>query len=372
MKQNAFEAHVISPLKDGAIKEKWRTLAANALEPNPFYSPEFVEPYAKHLLSDETCVVVVTSTDRQKALAALPLRKMRSTLLFQTTQALAGQYGPLGTILLSKDGVSSEALQKLIETACDLSPSNTLVIPFHPTHTKSLQLLEKALEDSPFTLNYQAEEERGYQDTTQSGHTTFHAGKNLKARRKKLERLGELHMQTYRQSDAILAHLPDFLDLEERSWKGLEGTALASQSHSRKFVEEFVEALTEANQIRIHTLVLDEMPIASMILLGAESHQFAWKTAFDESYARYSPGRILLWLIAEQNESNPQFRKMDSLASPENQMVNATLPDRMPYVQIAISKGPISTVATSALQQTDALKEHAKQTVKRLLGRKIS
>jgi hypothetical protein len=47
-------------------------------------------------------------------------------------------------------------------------------------------------------------------------------------------------------------------------------------------------------------LRLDGQPIAAQVLLYAGDMAYTWKTAFDEAYARYSPGALLVDKLTEQ------------------------------------------------------------------------
>jgi hypothetical protein len=95
----------------------WRELAAQAIEPNPFFEPECVLPAARHLGEPDVGVLVVAGGDREW-LACMPviahLRRWHTRL--PVFAAWRNLYGCLGTPLVARSVVEI-ATERLLEQA---------------------------------------------------------------------------------------------------------------------------------------------------------------------------------------------------------------------------------------------------------------
>ena len=72
---------------------------------------------------------------------------------------------------------------------------------------------------------------------------------------------------------------------------------------------------------------------------------FAFKTAYDERFARYSPGALLELDSLAQLEALPAARWMDSCASPDNSLINRISNGRRAIQTVIIATGPMGRLA---------------------------
>ena len=91
-----------------------------------------------------------------------------------------------------------------------------------------------------------------------------------------------------------------FLGLEAASWKGKEGTALLSNPSDVNFARRFLTNLAAERKASVALLRVDGRPIAAQVLLYEGDMAYTWKTAYDEAYAKYSPGALLVDKITEE------------------------------------------------------------------------
>jgi CelD/BcsL family acetyltransferase involved in cellulose biosynthesis len=82
--------------------------------------------------------------------------------------------------------------------------------------------------------------------------------------------------------------------LESAGWKGQEGTALALGNAQLNFYLELLMGLATGNRAEVHELWLDDKLAASRLVAQGPNMAVMLKTTYDESLARYAPGRILL------------------------------------------------------------------------------
>ena len=99
---------------------------------------------------------------------------------------------------------------------------------------------------------------------------------------------------------AIAAAFEVFLAMEAAGWKGRQQTALLSKPSEASFARQFLKNLAAERKASVALLRLDGQPIAAQVLLYAGGMAYTWKTAFDEAYAKYSPGALLVDKLTEQ------------------------------------------------------------------------
>lgn len=134
----------------------------------------------------------------------------------------------------------------------------------------------------------------------------------------------------------------DFLRLEASGWKGQEGSAFASNEVDREF---FVTIATEAfhrGRLMMLALRFNGRPIAFKCSFFAGPGSFAFRIAFDEEYARFSPGALLELENIRQLNARPGIRWMDSCADPDNPMKNWLWLDRrtIPTMLVGTGRSP--------------------------------
>ncbi len=134
-------------------------------------------------------------------------------------------------------------------------------------------------------------------DAAQDGESHLKASmgsayKKRMAQERALHRAGCVEIVSLRKADAVAA-FADFLVLEQAGWKGKAGTALADLAHEAAYMRGNVEAYAAADRMSVDVIRLDGAPVAMGLIIEAGSGSTFWKTAFDEGFARFSPGVLL-------------------------------------------------------------------------------
>ncbi|HKR18508.1 MAG TPA: GNAT family N-acetyltransferase [Stellaceae bacterium] len=309
----------------------WEALSAAALEPNTFYEPWMLLPALRHLRGDTDLLFLFVYAqaadasnqppvlcgffplERQNHYKNMPVSALRlwkhlhcflcnPLVRAETAQACfqavfdwaAGD--PRGSILIEFGGVSGDG------------PLWTALVEFleehrHPTLT---------LECSTRAMLRPRADAKSYLDDALSTKKR----RTLRQQENALGRQGTLEYAMLPGDGDIAAWTEHFLRLEASGWKGREGTALSCNPTQKQF---FVETLHEAfhrGRLMALTLSLNGKPIAQLCNFLCRNGSFAFKVAFDEAYARYSPGVLLeLENIAEVHRHG-WIRWMDSCSSP--------------------------------------------------------
>lgn len=137
-----------------------------------------------------------------------------------------------------------------------------------------------------------------------------------------LAKLGTVTYEVARQPRDIRMRMEEFLLLEASGWKGRKRTAMLSDRLRAAFAREAVNNLAEIDAARIHTIDLDGRAIASMIVLIMNGEAYTWKTAFNEDFARYSPGKLLVAQLTDWHLDDANIVRTDSCATADHPIMS--------------------------------------------------
>jgi len=137
-----------------------------------------------------------------------------------------------------------------------------------------------------------------------------------------LAETGTLSYNIARQPEEIRVRMEEFLSLEASGWKGRKRSAMVIDRYRAAFAREAITNLAEADGVRIHTLDLDGRAIASMVVFIQSGEAYTWKTAYDERYARFSPGKLLLVELTEWHLDDANIMRTDSCAVPDHPIMS--------------------------------------------------
>ncbi|MGH9415504.1 MAG: GNAT family N-acetyltransferase [Terriglobales bacterium] len=125
---------------------------------------------------------------------------------------------------------------------------------------------------------------------------------NFRRRQKRLLAQGELTLTVHGAVDELDSVLADCFGLEQRGWKGSEGTAVASRPALLRFYRQLAFRMAARRQLRLYCLRLNGRVIAfEYCVCNAVARQlFSLKIAYDEQFRTASPGIVLRWLLLRQ------------------------------------------------------------------------
>jgi CelD/BcsL family acetyltransferase involved in cellulose biosynthesis len=195
-------------------------------------------------------------------------------------------------------------------------------------------------------------------------------GKAAKEFRRQARRLADQGALAYRVShtpEAVAADLDDFLVLESTGWKGRRGTALTQSPGLRSFVQTMIAGMAANGRCAVHRLDLDGHAIAMGIVLRHGTTASFWKTAFDESRARFSPGVRLTEALSRHQAAEAGLDRTDSCAVQDHPMIDRLWPDRLTVVDVLI--GPEAGSSRLAAYATaERARRAVRQQIKALAG----
>ncbi|HKX88833.1 MAG TPA: GNAT family N-acetyltransferase, partial [Sphingopyxis sp.] len=155
----------------------------------------------------------------------------------------------------------------------------------------------------------------------------------------------------------VLKHLPT-----DAIWKGRAGSALASHGDTEAWFRAVLAAAADAGRLDMRALDLDGRPLAMLVNFLCPPGGFSFKTAFDEDYARFSPG-VLLQQANLDLLDDRRIAWVDSCAAPGHPMIDSVWRERRRLVWVnAPLSGTADRLRYAALTRAESLWRRWKRT----------
>ncbi len=316
----------------GSLVSEWVRLAARPAGDNVFFHPDFAIPAMRHLGSSAVSIASVTVAGTLVGIA--PFTRTRLGWIAPAVRLWSHPYGPLGLPLIASDSVD-DAIATLVEGLAPHDAGTSLIVPDLPLDGPVADALSRLAETAGRPTVVLGGHVRAVLDRPAGGAVDLRSG--LPTRRRKeyarqMRRLGELGrvtIETAVEPEHVRSRFEEFVVIEAAGWKGRGGTALASESAIAEFARAAVSNRADAGAARIHSIRIDDRPIAVLVSLLSGTTAFTWKIAYDETYARFSPGVQLMMEAAKSLLSDPSVARIDSCAAADHPMVDRVWPGRM-------------------------------------------
>jgi hypothetical protein len=355
---------VRDPASLAAFVPAWEELASAALEPNVFYEHWMLLPALQAFAAGEDIVfVLVLIHDGDEAPAKLgamfPLRRLRKYKALRVTAFRLWRHVHcyLATPLIRADA-ARECLAEFFRwlRTCEESPglvefsrirgdgcfhralidaSNELGLLSSVTECYTRGLLRKDDHATPSEPRPEAQMSGGLR-------------RALRRKEKRMGELGPVEHAELRAGGDIERWTEAFLLLEASGWKGEQGSALACSEANRRYFTRILSAAFRRGRLLMIGIDFGGRPIACRCSFTAGEGSFAFKTAYDEAFARFSPGVMLEIDNLRQFHALPGVRWMDSCTTSDNFTINRLWKHRATIQSLAVGSGSWSELVISA------------------------
>jgi CelD/BcsL family acetyltransferase involved in cellulose biosynthesis len=195
-----------------------------------------------------------------------------------------------------------EAVMPAFFDAIENDPAlpNVIQIKFLDGDSDSYRAMTSALGARKSQMLKLSEHARPFLAAASERKRSGSTGKKLRQDWNRLSSVGAVDIANDRTAAAAREAFEVFLELEARSWKGANGTALLSDEDDAAFTRRLIGDLAEHRNASIALLRVDGKPIAAQVLLYSGSMAYTWKTAFDAEFAKYSPGALLVDKVTDE------------------------------------------------------------------------
>ncbi len=375
MDSSTWKLGLLSSFNNELLTAQINALVENSDLPNPFFNTSFLSASVDTIGNENMQFLFLSETigeqETLKMFAPVILTK-QGILQKPVLKIWTNLYTPLGLPLF--DATDNNTIDVLINCLNNAQHKEAVailldLIPKQSEFTQKLyisNLLCKKLHRFSYTARAMLKPSMpaDYLKTKLSGKRK----QRLKKGMNELKGLGDVAFYKATSGAEIVPHFEEFLLLEAGSWKGKRGTSLKDLKQTSTFARKAVQNMNKENQCSIYTLRLDDKAIASLVVFSDNGYFFPWKIAFDEDYARYSPGNNLLAHVNQELFGMKGFKGIDSLAAESNKTAQTFWPDQLELYSIAIGIGKNAEADAAFLAREVYLQKRIKCLAKEILG----
>jgi CelD/BcsL family acetyltransferase involved in cellulose biosynthesis len=357
----------IVPLRDYLADpdSSWDAIAARPSEPNSFAERWFIDASARHLhMPPETRMVVVRAEGQLIGLmpiciapkyGRIPVRHVENWLHYNSffgaplvRRSFEAYFWHRTLALLDADAaapsflhmVALDAQGPLVHSLLRARKGAAIV------HQSTRAMLKSDLSPTAY-----------YETTVRKKKR-----KEIGRLQHRLAELGTVRSSRLTSTDDLDRWIDGFLALEVSGWKGRAGAALANAAETEAFVRDAMHGACAAKRLEMIRLDVDARPIAMLVNFLASPGSFSFKIAFDEEFARFSPG-VLIQLENLKVLESPTIDWMDSCAVEDHPMINSLWGERRNIVRVSVplqgKRRRATFAACRALETASALVRRA-------------
>jgi hypothetical protein len=244
-------------------------------------------------------------------------------------------YAPLGVPLVEREAAEPVIAAWLAKLAADESAPAWLLLPSLPSNGPFAAALEAIVRRARMpTADFNRHQRALLAPTGERPLYVENAlgqrqHKELRRHWRRLSETGAVLFTAATEPAAVAAALDDFLALEAAGWKGRAGTAAADHEELRRFTRAAVIGLAAEGKVLLNRILVDGTAIAAAIVLRSGHQAWFWKIAYDESFARFSPGVMLSVALTDELLDEPTIERTDSCATADHPMIDHLWRERL-------------------------------------------
>jgi CelD/BcsL family acetyltransferase involved in cellulose biosynthesis len=344
-------AHLRKNAEMDAVLPAWKRLSDHSLAPAGLNAPELVMPLLRGLPGAELAVV----KQGNDLLFALPIKKRRfMPALFtnwMTELTIVGE--PHLDREFPEAGLTSfiNHLKSPI-----LLHSLTVNGPFwnqlarQDAQVSILKSWERAALNLAGTYEAWAE-------------SNFGAERRMEFRRlaDRLSELGNFESLSLEVGRDCKPWVADLLELEAAGWKVKRGTAIAKKPALRAAFRDACQFLAAAGKLRFWKLALDGKTIAIACAIVEGDQAWLHKIAHDGTYAKYSPGVLLVLYATEKLFAESGITFVDSCAIPGHPVIENIWRDRIKVADVMIAPHSVGVKRFAMTLKAERLRRAARE-----------
>jgi CelD/BcsL family acetyltransferase involved in cellulose biosynthesis len=353
------------------FKAEWRDLAARALEPNVFYHPDFALPAAR-AFGASVGALLVWSKSSPRLIGLFPARIERRYGVMATLTGWTHPYAPFGVPLVDRDEADAAIAAFFDHVAAEPRLPKLVMLPLIARDGAFAAVLARVLtRRGGASEAYGAHARALLAPRDRPNYLDHLAGKKVKELRRQRRRLEDTGALTHMAASgpAAAVALTDFMALEAAGWKGRAGGAARADAATESFMREAVTALAANGDARIDRLIHDGHPIAASITLRSGNSAWFWKIAYDEAFARGSPGVQLTLDLTRDLLADAALAQTDSCATADHPMIDHLWSERLALADLLIAPSTGSMAQFRVARHLETLRRALISSAKRARDR---
>ena len=369
-------------------KAEWRDLARRAVEPNPFMEPDFALAAILHLPASQRPIMVVVwqavgDEPRARMIGVWGFERGRPGAFGGMARTWKHKHSALGTPLIDRLAAERSVDAILAWLRERRLGQSALILRDLARAGPAARLIAdrcaaQGLASTGLNAHERAALQPGNGERAQqilARHSRKH-GREIDRLARRLSECGEVVYGSACDPAEVRYASEWFLALEQAGWKGRRGSAFLSDAGDAAFLRVALRQLARAGKCRLDWIAVDGRPIAMAIVLRSGDRAYFWKTAYDERFARYSPGVQLTRALAERQISDAAVQITDSCAIADHPMIDRLWPDRLAMFDLLIGVDPARKNAFPGAVRRERFARAARAAMKSAavaaLGRRVS
>lgn len=345
----------------------WRELAKRAIEPNPLFEPDCLIPASRYLAGGTEMRLVIAEEDG-RFFACFPVIRIPSNARPSVTwrgirrATFSSQVRRLrfdGTPLIDEER-GAEAATALFSTLTSRGHSpgaGVLVLESVAADGPVAEYLDAAARTVglPF-YNYHSWFRPIVRRRDELTYRNIHGREHRRLLARKARQLGrslggEVHLV---DRSADKSAVDTLLAVEAAGWKGEIGEVAAAQPGSPAWFRggammlhpgepdwfrEMCDRFRESGRLVLYSLDVGDTLVAMQLMVRAGAGLFDLVMAYDETYARYSPGVQLVIGAIDRFHEATDAQWLDSCCSESNRTMPRMFPDRRMVSTVLVGIG---------------------------------
>lgn len=328
-------------VRDSPLLDDWAALVPHASEPNAFAEPWFAVASAQLAGSDRVRWLVVRAGAGLIGLLPVAIAPRYGRLPVAVVEGYLHYHSFLGTPLVraGHETMFWSAILDALDAARWARGLLHLCAIRHDGPVHRGLAAAAAARGRPCDVVHR--HERALLDSELDG-AAYYERTIRKKKRKELKRLeqrlaerGPVTTRHFTPEDDLADWTEAFLALEASGWKGAAGSALVRQPDTAAFFRTALAGAHAAGRLDLIRMECAGRPIAMLVNFMTPPGAFSFKIAYDEAYARYSPG-VLLQIANLDVLDRADIRWMDSCAVADHSMINSLWAERRTLVRLSV------------------------------------
>lgn len=307
-----------------SVAAAWDDLWLRSEVTNPRARASLVALWFDHFSPDEIFQALAVEQDG-KLVAALPLvgsRRLKGQVKVGALpyNAWAGN----GELLLDPNTDINAVLDLLVSAFKSLPWSFLWLdsVTFERSHWKALQAaMNRAGLPPEVRLDHHAAlVEIGNDWQTYEASRSKNLRQTRRRQARKLEEAGKTQLKIYSQlsPDQVNSFLLTGFEVEDRSWKGTEGTSVLKVPGMFDFYCREATQLAEWGQLELVFLEHQDKPIAFYYALKSKGVHFSPKLGYDEAYDKFGAGQqATMRFLQHLHDDDTEYQQFDFLGNPD-------------------------------------------------------
>ncbi len=285
------------------------TLFAEAEKQSMFLSRPWFENLSATAVDSDQRLLLASVIDRDDVLAILPLLQRPDG----SHESFCHRYSSHYSVLLRTDSDQAGVLACLADGLHRL-PAHSLQLQPFDKDDANIALLQQALEDQGYSCHCGFRFFNWVYDVCGKSFDAYLAERPAKLRntitrkQRKLEREHDCEIRLYTHSELQRA-LADYNTVYRASWKAKELFP--------EIIAGLVQRFSAQGWLRLAVLYIDKQPAAAQLWFVVGGKASIFRLAYDETWARYSPGSILTRYLMAQVIDNDKVDEIDFLTGNE-------------------------------------------------------